>query len=489
MILTQTQCSWTYLTFYLPRSTSSNGSVERTGYNQSQNDPNYQNFKMPFPKPGNNSRPRRNSQSSYNSRENSIERGYAYGSRENSLDRRQPRRNRYNGRRGSDYQSSRENSAERFGNNWSRNDSLNNLREDDGPSWRRADEGIGMSSKTDQKIAELTKEFKNSVELNKTSVLGEQRTLFDPSNPSKPIVVSQTQNRLRESTMPDANDNYTDHQQYLTTSKPVWFKKSSTQYESIRQKPLIDELERLDNELMRVIDNGELLRQWSYCQQLRERIQKIFEDLLSFDMRFCQHEHVEHYFWKLLFYRIIEVLRKQIQECDEASKASYKEKAIETVDGGTKYLESLLKHLETQFNFKIEMFIGENAASYKSGLGFIGLALVSAQKIFLFLGDLARYREQINQTINFGRAKNFYVKAQQVVPKNGRPFNQLALLAVYSVSFRIAAFENDVNPTWVHYRNVKSMLFTFTWEAWCRPIHFLQPRKVSLLFSTKLERK
>lgn len=364
---------------------------------------------MPFPKTGNNNRQRRNSQSSYNSRENSMERGYAYGSRENSLDRRQPRRNRYNGRRGSDYQSSRENSSERFGNSWSRNDSLTNLREDDGPSWRR-DDSVSMSSRTDRQIAELTKEFKDSVELNKGSVLNnnEQRTLFDPSNPSKPIIVPHHQNRPRES-VPDANENYTElHQQYLSsTAKPVWFKKTSDKYKIIRNKHLIDELEKLDDELMRIIDNGELLRQWSHCQKLRERIQRIFEELLSNDMKFCQHEHVEHYFWKLLFYRIIEVLRKQIQESDEASKTIYKEKALETVDGGTKYLESLLKHLETRYEFKMEAYIGENAASYKRGMGYTTLALVSAQKIFLFLGDLARYREQINLTNNFGRAKNF----------------------------------------------------------------------------------
>lgn len=291
-----------------------------------------------------------------------------------------------------------------------------------------------MSSKTDQQIAELTKDFKNSVELNKGSVLNsDQRTLFDPKNPSKPIVVSQPHNRPRDFIVPDANENYTEHQQYFSTTKPIWFKKTSEQYKRFKCKNLIEELDQLDDELMKIIDRGELLRQWSHCQQLRERIQKIFEDLLSNDMKFCQQEHVEHYFWKLLFYRIIEVLRKQIQECDEASKGSYKEKALDTVDGGTKYLESLLKHLETRYEFQMESFIGENAASYKSGLGYITLALVSAQKIFLFLGDLARYREQFNQTNNFGRAKNFYVKAQQVVPKNGRPFNQLALLAVYSV--------------------------------------------------------
>lgn len=307
---------------------------------------------------------------------------------------------------------------------------MNNLREEE--TWR-CDEN---ASKTDQKIAELTKEFKNSVELNKTI---KPRTLFDPKNPSQPIVVSQTQNRLRDLNVADSNEHFTDHQQYLSKSKPTWVKKTSEQYKKFNRKQLLDELSWLDDELMMRIDSGDLIRRWADCQKLRERVQKIFEDLLESEMRFCQTEHVEHYFWKLLFYNIIEVLRKQMQDCDESSKSTYKDKALETVDEGTKYLESILKLLETRYSFQMEDYIGENAASYLSGLGYVGLALVSAQKIFLFLGDLARYREQINQTNNFGRAKNFYVKAQQVVPKNGRPFNQLALLAVYSVkiSFKL----------------------------------------------------
>lgn len=403
---------------------------------------------MPFPKPGNN-RQRRNSQSSYNSRENSVERSYGYNSRDNSLDRRQNqnRGRRYQNRRGSDnYHSSRENSAERFGSNWSRHGSSNNLQEEN-LSWRRTNNSSNnnnnnnnevpqMSSNTDQKIAELTKQFENSVELNKSNNPAEHKLLFDPNNPTKPIVVSQSQSRPREFLVPDVNDhfNFNDHQQYLSAAKPMWFKKSSEQYQKlVKSKRLVDELERLDDDLMRLIDNGELVLQWDFICELREKIQKIFEELLRVDMRFCQIEHVEHYFWKLLFYRIIEVLRKKMHETDEKEKGTCKEKALEIVDTGTRYLESLLIHLETCHKFKIEDFIGDNAASYRSGLGYIGLALVSAQKIFLFLGDLARYREQINQTNNFGRAKNYYVKAQQIVPKNGRPFNQLALLAVYSV--------------------------------------------------------
>lgn len=376
------------------------------------------------------------------------------------MDRRQPRRNRYNGRRGSDYQSSRENSSERFASSsWSRNDSLTNLR-DDSQSWRNAEEALEMSSKTDQKIAELTKEFKNSVELNKTSVLiNEPRTLFDPKNPSKPIVVSQPHTRPRDFTVPDAIERYSDHQQYLTAAKPVWLKKSSEQYRSIRHKELLNELDVLDDEIMRIVDNGSLLQNWNVYIKLREKVQDIFESLLLKEMKFCQKEHVEHYFWRLLFYRIIEVLRKQVAESHGALSASYKEKALETVESGTKYLESLLKYLEKHYTFRIDDYIGENAASFKSGSGFTGLALVSSQKLFLFLGDLARYREHINETNNFGRAKNFYVKAQQVVPKNGKPFNQLALLAVYSVSLLFLVERSMVNAMFLQKRKIDAVYF------------------------------
>lgn len=370
-----------------------------------------------------------------------MERSYGYNSRDNSLDRRQNRGRRYrDGRRGSDnYHSSRENSAERFGTaNWSRQGSSNNL-QDEALSWRRLDID-GTSSRTDQKIAELTKQFESSVELNRSNIQQhnqtEQKILFDPNNPSKPIYVKQSQSRPRDFLVPDVNEH--DHQQYLSAAKPTWLNKSSEQYQkSIKSKSLVDDLDVLDTKLNNLLDNADIISHWENLQEIRKNIQGIFEELLRVDMRFCQSEHVEHYFWKLLFYRIIEILRKNMQDCDDdddVRRGICKEKAIEIVDTGTKYLESLLTHLESCHKFKIEDYIGDNAASFKRGMGYVGLALVSSQKIFLFLGDLARYREQINQTNNFGRAKNYYVKAQQIVPKNGRPFNQLALLAVYSVS-------------------------------------------------------
>ncbi len=45
-------------------------------------------------------------------------------------------------------------------------------------------------------------------------------------------------------------------------------------------------------------------------------------------------------------------------------------------------------------------------------------------------GDLARYKENIQDTSNYGKARQYYQRASNVEPRNGRPFNQLAILAV-----------------------------------------------------------
>lgn len=63
---------------------------------------------------------------------------------------------------------------------------------------------------------------------------------------------------------------------------------------------------------------------------------------------------------------------------------------------------------------------------------FSRLALIICQKLLLYLGDLARYKEQVNSTSNYGRARQYYQKANHLDMRNGRPFNMLAILAKLS---------------------------------------------------------
>lgn len=166
-------------------------------------------------------------------------------------------------------------------------------------------------------------------------------------------------------------------------------------------------------------------------------------EFLKHDIKFCEIENVENHCWKMLFYNIIELLRRPLNEnIDDDSKKFYKTKLMEIIDPGVKYWEQIIPILENRYNFKLEEFIGANALAkvyqplvVTDDKKFVKLALVATQKVLIYLGDLARYKELVNESNNFSKAKQWYTKAQQVLPKNGRPYNQLALLSVYSVSF------------------------------------------------------
>ncbi|XP_055644109.1 telomerase-binding protein EST1A isoform X2 [Toxorhynchites rutilus septentrionalis] len=449
-------------------------------------------FKMPYaPKGGmvggggSSGRSRRNSQSSNLSRENSMDRtafgggdrrargGSFYNNRENSQDRFYDRgggggggySHRKKTTAGGDwFGGSRDNSIDRGagGANWQRNEPGN---------WRGTNDNSGAEKPTDVTIAEMTKQFEEQVRIQKgPGVLvlppkvppplgggireehpseadqqaANSRLLFDPKNPNKPIVVKQT---LTRNYNPPANLNALTNASGIGSNegkrtaggssqgahtRPPWYDTSAPQAHLLRNKEMVRQLEAADNRLQELLLSGNLFREWDLYVQIRSDMQKLLEAFLLSEMRFSQDVNLEHHFWKLLYYNIIEQIRKLLAEdSDQNNLAYYREMALEIIENGTQYFEHLLTLLEKQFCFSLESFIGLNAATNTKGVK-CGLALVSAQKVFLFLGDLARYREQINESNNFRRAKQWYVKAQQILPKNGRPYNQLALLSVYA---------------------------------------------------------
>lgn len=97
---------------------------------------------------------------------------------------------------------------------------------------------------------------------------------------------------------------------------------------------------------------------------------------------------------------------------------------------------------------------------------FVQLAMVSAQKYFLFLGDLSRYKEANKSNGNLGSAKEYYLKAQRLIPSNGVPYNQLAFVALHSVSLNC---QNDQRLEWNFnfnfLRKINSLPFTTTYAV------------------------
>lgn len=70
---------------------------------------------------------------------------------------------------------------------------------------------------------------------------------------------------------------------------------------------------------------------------------------------------------------------------------------------GTKYFEKLVEDLDEQSKVGIEDYAWGNGGPVKDTK--TGTVLVVAQKVFLFLGHLARYREQACDTSNYFKAR------------------------------------------------------------------------------------
>lgn len=55
---------------------------------------------------------------------------------------------------------------------------------------------------------------------------------------------------------------------------------------------------------------------------------------------------------------------------------------------------------------------------------------MSAHHILICLGDIERYQGQFHNSQNWASIRSWYLKASKLAPKNGKPYNQLGVIAV-----------------------------------------------------------
>ncbi|XP_053375984.1 telomerase-binding protein EST1A-like isoform X2 [Mercenaria mercenaria] len=165
--------------------------------------------------------------------------------------------------------------------------------------------------------------------------------------------------------------------------------------------------------------------------QLRRELQVRCEKLILLDPDLANRQNVEQMLWKSVFHHMVELIRKQLAE-DHAEETRLSLNKI--LDEGTTFYESLLEKLQSTFNFDLGKFLDPHILSPENLSRTIKLALLSSQRTMICLGDIARYKEQNNDggKVNYAKARSWYSKAQQIAPKNGRPYNQLAILALYT---------------------------------------------------------
>ncbi|XP_043858978.1 telomerase-binding protein EST1A [Dromiciops gliroides] len=166
--------------------------------------------------------------------------------------------------------------------------------------------------------------------------------------------------------------------------------------------------------------------------QLRAELVQLYERCLLLDIEFSDHQNVDQILWKSAFYQVIEKFRQLLKDPNAENPEQIRNRLLELLDEGTGFFDSLLQKLQVTYQFKLEDYMDGLAIRSKPLRKTVKYALISAQRCMICQGDISRYREQANDTTNYGKARSWYLKAQHIAPKNGRPYNQLALLAVYT---------------------------------------------------------
>ncbi|CAG4989650.1 unnamed protein product [Parnassius apollo] len=264
-----------------------------------------------------------------------------------------------------------------------------------------------------------------------------RKTLFDHQNPSKPIIVQTSPTKVdirMEHGVKEASSRSCAGYEASETGEAGAGGAAGEAARALRHVALLQRVERADAVLRAHTLRGpaSLASHWDDLIETRNFLQSALQKLLISDLKYCQSDNIEHQFWKILYYNFIEILRRSISQVPPEVKPDIVKLINTIIEEGNVFFENLIQMLEKTYKFNTDDYLNDNHVLPPKGLGYVGLALISVQKLYVFLGDLARYKEQVNETNNYAKSKFWYTKAQQINPKNGRPYNQLALLAIYA---------------------------------------------------------
>ena len=231
-----------------------------------------------------------------------------------------------------------------------------------------------------------------------------QKHLYNPNNPSKPVAVVPSARDLPVSRETQRGGSWgssgegasgSSHQQGGPVSE-YHMEGSNTKVDP----SLLYSISKGEMDISYYVSSNQLPVEFRRILDIRRHLQGCYRQLLLSDIRLCQEKNIEGSLWKALYYIIIEKLREYINR-----DPSLKERSLATllmlVEEGLRYLQELLEALQREYGFTLEDYLEEEGEVR----GRVRMALLSAQKLLLSLGDLARYREQYNASPNYNVAK------------------------------------------------------------------------------------
>ncbi|GLE01084.1 hypothetical protein PINS_up009897 [Pythium insidiosum] len=190
---------------------------------------------------------------------------------------------------------------------------------------------------------------------------------------------------------------------------------------------------------------------------LRSRLTEKAQQLTDVSPAFAAAREIEQALWKPCFYKRIEDFRRRIRKYATASASdrSVREHFARVSAEFQAFLTDAAAFYESLraswTQWLVQHRVSRIASASSSSSSQLSDAEAAQQvercrhslhRCLVFLGDLARYRELHNQKArkNFAAAEQFYFRALSVLPENGNPHNQLAVLATYVEAETVAVY-------------------------------------------------
>lgn len=113
----------------------------------------------------------------------------------------------------------------------------------------------------------------------------QKKTLFDPNNPNKPIVVKASGARVSVPGFSDENNPEPVAPLNLPTDqlgniRPGWYEEDSVGWKMCRFPGLLKQIQSADYELQCIISSGSMLSHWDHVAAIREFLQHSLNYLL-----------------------------------------------------------------------------------------------------------------------------------------------------------------------------------------------------------------
>ncbi|CAF0768507.1 unnamed protein product [Brachionus calyciflorus] len=286
----------------------------------------------------------------------------------------------------------------------------------------------------------------------------ESRTLFDPNNPDKPILVDLKNRNFAISKTKKPQIELKKEAESVTCVKEQEKSIDSKNDELINRVNLMAKrIQLFENNLKNLITSFEFNQYFDQflknVNSLRENLDKLCIDALFTHLETSTNLNIDLNHWRSCYHLLIEILRKEYNSNKNLKQAQREQlaKCLNAyIDEGVTFYKNLVNSLEKKFlKFNSDLYIDLNY--YDKTLKIIDTSksfntqirtkdakycLLAINRILIYVGDLERYREMIfpsqpNQR-DYSQARFYYLKSICFAPKISRAYHQLAILAIYT---------------------------------------------------------